>query len=171
MAAGAAWRTAAQGQKLLAAADQPFLEVQVLANAADGMLMLSIINTGTGVARGTNWAVHALGQVTDDILGDGFMQPGEKVHILTTIGPLPRPAGQMRPDLDDLGAMVTYRDVNGFVHYRTHTGEHDTPKTWLRRRPKYPERTEVFRKRFPEIPLSRATRAANKSVRPGGTGA
>jgi hypothetical protein len=166
IAAGAAWRSARQGRQALEAAERPLVEVQVLAEPGTRMLLLAIINTGRGVARGVNFAVHALGHVTDNVIGDGYMQPGERVHVVTDIGPLPTPAGQMRADLADLGVMLAYRDGQGFVHYRTHTGEHRTPRTRIRRRPKYPERVETFKRLYPHIDIDGATRANNVVSRP-----
>jgi hypothetical protein len=161
VAAGAAYLAARQGRESLDAAERPLLEVQVLADPETRMLRLSIINSGRGVARGANFAVHALGALTDNHIGDGFVQPGDKVHVLTDIGPLPAPVGTLRHDLDDLAAMVVFRDARGFAHYRTHAGEQFTPRTLIRRRPKYPDRVEIFKKLYPEIDVESATRAQN----------
>jgi hypothetical protein len=165
-AAGGALLTARQGRQAIEAADRPLLEVQVLAEPTSRNLMLSIINTGTGVARGSNFAVHALGHATDDVLADGYMRPGERFHIFTSIGPLPAPAGVLRHDVEDLAAMVVYRDAEGFAHYRTHRGDHYTPRTWLRHRPRYPDRSTIFRRLFPAIDIGSASGASNVLDRP-----
>jgi hypothetical protein len=163
-AAGAALLTARQGREALHAAELPFLEVQVLADPGTGMLGLSIVNTGRGVARGATFALHALGRATDSPLDDGFMQSGDRLHVVTDIGPLPTDSWQ--GDLPDLAAMVGYRDADGFAHYRTHTGKHLTPRTRIRRHPKYPERVSIFRQFFPHVDLDAATRAECKLARP-----
>jgi hypothetical protein len=164
VAAGAALLTARQGREALEATERPLLEVQVLADPQTRMLMLSIINTGRGVARGATFAVHALGRATDSPVGDGFVQAGDKVLVLTDIGPLPTDTWQW--DLPDLGAMVGYRDADGFAHYRTHTGKHVTPRTRIRRRPKYPERVSIFKRFFPDIDVESATRAETRLAVP-----
>lgn len=161
-AAGAALLTTRQGRQLIESAERPMLEAQVLADPGTRMLRLAIINTGRGVARGTNFAVHALGHVTDNVVGDGYVGPGERFHVTTDIGPLPTPAGQMRADLADLGVLVVYRDAEAFAHYRTHTGKHYVPRTLIRRRPKYPDRVAVFKKLYPHIPIGSAARANNR---------
>lgn len=161
LAATAAWLSARQGRQSLEAQDRPHLEVQVIAAPPDRMLTLSIINAGRGVARGSSFAVHALGHATDNVIGDGFMPPGQRVQVVTDIGPLPTPAGQMRADLDDLGVMVAYRDARDYVHYRTHAGKEWVPRTLIRRHPEYPDRLDAFRHFFPHIDLDVATRATS----------
>jgi hypothetical protein len=161
-AAGAAFLTARQGHEQLEAADRPLLEVQVLADPQTSMARLSIINTGRGVARGCDFAIHAAGLLTDGVLGDGFVAAGQRLHVVTDI-PLPRPEGKLRADLPDLAVMVAYRDAEGFAHYRTHAGAHRTPKTLIRRRPKYPDRVDVFRKLYPHVSV-RAAKRANSEV-------
>jgi hypothetical protein len=157
-AAAAALATVRQGRQVLDAAERPLLEVQVLAEPPHRLLAVAIVNSGQGTARGANFAVHALGTATDGVIGDGFVMGGDRVKYQTTIGPLPTPAGNMRPDLDDLGAMVAYRDAGGYVHYRTHDGREYVPKTLIRRRPKYPDRVDAFRRLFPNIAVDAAQR-------------
>lgn len=164
-AAGAAYLAARQGRESLDAAERPLLEVQVLADHETGTLMLSIINSARGVARGANFAVHAVGYLTDGVIGDGFVESGAKVHIVTDIGPLPTPEGKMRNDVDDLAVMVVFRDARGFAHYRTHTGRQYTPRTLMRRRPKYPDRVAVFKKLYPDIDVDSATRASSQVIK------
>jgi len=151
IAAGAAWRTALLSQRQLEAASSPFVEVQVMANPEDSFLLLSIVNSGSGLARGVNFAIYAMDMVTDGHVGDGFMQPGDKIHVVTRIGPLPVPANFHR---GDVGVMVAYRDASGAAHYRTHDGRHRSPKSRIRKRPLYPNRTTVFDELFPKIALS-----------------
>lgn len=166
IAAGAALLTARQGREILEAAERPLLEAEVLADAdRDRMLRLSIINTGRGVARSSNFFVHALGEATENVIGDGFMQPGERVHVLTNIGPLPTPEGRMRHDVDDLAVLLAYRDAQGFVHYRTHAGAHYVPRTLIRRRPKYPERSKVFRRFYPHLNIDGSRRVKHNLQR------
>ena len=98
--------------------------------------MLSLINSGRGVARGVNFFVHANGQGTDNYVFDGFLAAGEGVTVVTPIE-LPSPPGVLVADLPDLAAMVVYRDGRGFVHYRTHTGVEYVPRTRIRRRRRF----------------------------------
>ncbi len=60
--------------------------------------------------------------------------------------------------------MVSWRDAEGFAHYRTHTEKDRTPRTWLRRRPKYPDRVAIFRGFFPHIDLERAERMTHNII-------
>jgi hypothetical protein len=96
-------------------------------------------------------------------VGDGFLPAGEGVMVLTRIG-LPAPPGVIRADLPDLAVMMGYRDARGFVHYRTHDDREYVPKTLIRRRPKYPERTEVFKKLYPKVDADAATRVPHNIV-------
>jgi hypothetical protein len=164
-AAGAAFLTARQGREALDAAERPSLDIQVIAEPGTGRLSLSIVNAGRGVARGTTFAIHALGRATDSPAGDGFVQPGEKLLFTTDIGPVP--TDQWHGDLPDLATMVGYRDAEGFVHYRTHTGKHVTPRTGIRRRPKYPDRVSVFSELFPHVDVDKAQRAQVRQAAPG----
>jgi hypothetical protein len=66
----------------------------------------------------------------------------------------------MRASLPDLAVMVTWRDAAGFAHYRTHTDKAYVPRT-VRRRPKYPDRIEVFKKLYPHVPLESAEPVSN----------
>jgi hypothetical protein len=134
LAAGAALWTARQGRALIEAAELPFIDAQVLRDPTAGTLMLSLINSGQGLARGVNFAVHASGQATDNVIGDGFLRAGEGVMVYTRIG-LPAPPGVLQADLPDLAVMVAYRDARAFVHYRTHTGDEYVPRTLIRRQP------------------------------------
>jgi hypothetical protein len=165
-AAAAAFLTTRQGRRVIEAAERPVLEAQVLADPGTGMLRLAIINSGRGVARGANFAVHALGSVTDDVIGDGYVEPGGRVHVVTSIGPLPTPRGQMRPDLPDLAVLLAYRDASGFVHYRTHEDREYVPRTLVRRRPKYPDRVAVFEKLYPRVAIDSASRAQSRLEKP-----
>src|SRR5689334_4109553 len=72
VAAAAAWATARQGRHVIEAADRPQLEPQVLADPVSGMLGLSVINTGRGVARGARYLIHGDGTFGEGVLGDGF---------------------------------------------------------------------------------------------------
>jgi hypothetical protein len=161
VAAVAAWRSARQGRHLIDATGRPLLEPQVLADSGTGMLTVAIVNAGQGLARGSNYAVHALGHSTDGVIGNGFVPGGTGVNVRTQIGPLPMPDGVMRADLPDLGVMVVARDAAGFALYRTHDGRQYTPKTRFLRRPRYPDRVDVFRNLFPEIDLDAAVRVAS----------
>jgi hypothetical protein len=166
VAAGAAAVAARQGRQQIEAAERPLLDVQVLKDVDTGLLRLAIINSGRGVARGASFAVHALGHATDNVIGDGFMPPGARVHFLTSIGPLPAPPRVMQADLPDLAVMVIYRDAAGFVHYRTHKEIEYVPRTLIRRRPKYPDRVAVFRRLYPHVDVAAAERATH-TVLPG----
>lgn len=165
LAATAALWTAWQGRQLIEASERPRVEAQVLADPGTRMLRLALVNTGTGLARGVNFMVHALGQVTHNVVNDGFMQPGERVHALTGIGPLTAPQGVLRHDVDDLAVMVAYRDAAGFVHYRTHAGVEYVPRT-LFRRPKFPDRAAVWERLYPALPIDSSEVVANALERP-----
>src|SRR5215216_6387119 len=89
LAALAAYLTARQGRQLIEAAELPRLDVQVLVDPESGMLMLSVVNAGRGIGRGSGYVLHALGRVAVGILGDGFMQSGEKLFVRSAIGPVP----------------------------------------------------------------------------------
>jgi hypothetical protein len=157
-AALAAFLTARQGREIIEASRLPILDVQALADPIEGTMGFSAVNTGGGVARGGTFILHALGEFAGAVLGeDGFVRQGERVAHQTTIGPVPVDSAQ--GDLPDLAVMVSYRDAEGFAHYRTHSGHHYVPKTWLRRRPRYPKRGEVFAKFFPHVDLDAATKA------------
>jgi hypothetical protein len=164
-AAGAALLTTRQGRKLIEASERAIVEAQVLRDPGTGGLRLALINSGRGVARGVNFVVHADGQATENIVNDGFMEPGERVHAVTSIG-LVAPAGVMQHDLPDLAVMVTWRDAAGFVHYRTHTEVEHVPRTRLLRRPKYPDRTEVFGKLYPHVAIDAAVKVPNQLQKP-----
>jgi hypothetical protein len=148
-AAGAAWLTARQGRQVIEASERPVVVAQVLRDT-DGMLRLALINSGRGVARTVYFMVHAGGKATWNFVGgDGYLEPGERAHASTLI-PLPE-AGPIKGDVPDLAVMVSWRDAEGFVHYRTHTEAEHVPRTRLRRRPKYPERTELFKTLYPHV--------------------
>ncbi len=124
------------------------LEVQVLVDASSGMLYLAVVNTGRGVARGSKYEIHALGKTASGILDDGFVLPGQKWRVVTSIGPFSS-IGTTK----DLGvaALVTHRDSAGFVHYTTAAGVTRTPKTLIRRRPRYDAGDRVFEKLCPGV--------------------
>ncbi|WP_028065130.1 hypothetical protein [Solirubrobacter soli] len=154
VAAAAAWATTRQGRHTIEAADRPLLEPQVLADPLSGMLGLSVINTGRGVARGARYVLHGGGLFAEGVLADGFIVPHQRVSVGSLVGPVDTSA--TRGDLPDLAAIVSYRDAEGFAHYRTHAGAAYTPKTLIRRRPKFPEVGRVWRKLFPDIDFEHA---------------
>jgi len=162
-AAGAAYATTRQGRQVIQASQLPELEVQVIAEPPEGYLSLVIVNGGQGLARGTTFAVHALGSARNGVLLDGFVRPGQQIKVYTDIGPLPM--DKLRGDVPDLGAMVSYRDAVGFVHYRTHDGRETIPKTWLRRRPKPAENVAMFKRLFPKFDVDGASRAKLTGMR------
>lgn len=166
VAAGAAAVAARQGRQQIEAAERPLLEVQVLKDPATGFLRLAIVNSGRGIARGSMFMAHALGKVTINVIGDGFVSPGARINYLTSIGPLPAQPGAMRGDLPDLAVMVTYRDAAGFVHYRTHDETEYVPRTLIRRRPKYPELVAVSNRIYPHVDVANAE-GARHTVVPG----
>jgi hypothetical protein len=163
LAALAALWTARQGRALIEASELPLVEAQVIRDPTTGALRMTVINTGRALARGVNFVVHADGQVTRNFIGDGFLAAGEGVTIATNIT-LPAPPGQLRHDLPDLAVLVAYRDARGFVHYRTHTEVEHVPRTLFRRRPKYPEQLEVFKKLYPGVDLDAATWVAHNII-------
>ncbi len=100
LAALAALLTARQGWHPIEAAERPLLEVQVLADPdRERTLRLAIINSGRGVARNANFAVHALGQVTDNVIGDGTSPRASAYTLTNTALFLPRPF-QLRGDVE-----------------------------------------------------------------------
>ncbi len=118
------------------------------------MLGLSVINTGRGVARGARYVLHGAGKACEGVLGDGFILPQQRVYVGSLVGPVE--VGASHGDLPDLAAIVTYRDAQGYVHYRTHAGAARTPKTLIRRKPKYPQVATVWTKLFPHIGFDKA---------------
>ena len=46
---------------------------------------LSLYNVGAGVAKGVAYMVVAGGRKVSNVVGDGFMRPGEKVWIATQL--------------------------------------------------------------------------------------
>ena len=164
-AAYAAFLTARQGRKALEAAERPKVEVQVMVQPSDLMLRLSIINAGRGLARSVSVMVYAEGKRTDTVVGtDGFLQPGEKAHVLTEIGPVSTPVPGAMPGL---GVTVVYRDGQDFVHYRTHQGREYVPKALIGRGPKYPTRITAFKRLFPNLAVDSAQDVASRSLPPG----
>lgn len=166
VAAGAAWWTAWQGRQLIEAAERSMVEAQLLADPSTRMLMVALVNSGPGLARTVNYRIYALGKVTYGTVGDGFMQPADKVHVLTPIGPLPV-ADTGRVDTSGVAVIVAFRDARGFVHYRTPGGEEWVPRTRLRR-PRYPEFDEVWRRVWPAVPVASATLVGSQVQRPSG---
>ena len=161
-AAAASWRSAGTARRAVELAHEPHLTCQVVRHPDDGSLLLSIDNDGGGVAHGASFAVAACGKATDGVLDDGVLKAGERVIVSTTIGPLPKPEGMLRADRDDLGAMVAYRDREGFVHYRTNDGRSEDPTTgWRRKRAAFRDRLDVFRAFWPNVGIDTATRAGH----------
>ena len=151
-AAFAAWLTARQGRQLIEDAERPRLDVQVLVGFDEmRRLRLAVVNTGRGTARGARYLVHALGQVVEGAPDDGFVRGGERIHVRTDI---PVPHAMVGDAIPDLGVMVSCRDAEGFVHYWTHRGREYVPRTLMRRRPRYPDRTEAFKRFFAEIDVT-----------------
>ena len=60
LAAGAALWTARQGRALIEAAELPRVEAQVLRDPGNGNLMLTLINSGRGLARSVNFFVQPM---------------------------------------------------------------------------------------------------------------
>jgi hypothetical protein len=154
IAAGAAWRSAWLSRKVIEDADLPRVEVQVV--VANDTVMAAIINSGRGVARGVNVAIYTPTGRVEVGAGDGFLRPGERLHIHTEIS--------VTTGARTVNAIVAYRDAENYVHYRTDTGKHRAPRRLITRRPKYPERKGLFRKLLPHADLDSEPRSA--SVRP-----
>jgi hypothetical protein len=164
IAAGAAWMSARHAGRAIEEAERPQLEAQVLADPETGLLSVAVVNTGRGVARGGIVLLHALGRYVEVPISDGFVSPGEKIYVKTDIGPVP--TEDLKGDISDLGVMVSYRDAQGFAHYRAGTGAHYSPRRLVMRRPKYPDRWEAFGRLFPAIELSQGV-ARGVSTRQG----
>jgi hypothetical protein len=82
------------------------------------------------------------------------------VRVTTTIG-LPEVSPGTMVDIPGLAVTVAYRDAAGFAHYRTHTEREYVPRTLIRRRPKYPDHVEAFKRLFPDAPVESATEVAS----------
>jgi hypothetical protein len=81
IAAGAAWRSVLQGQRLWRASQDPDLHPQVLLVAAHGTTAMSVMNVGSGIAKGAAFLLVADGKSTAGAIGDGFLPSGAKVMI------------------------------------------------------------------------------------------
>jgi hypothetical protein len=80
-AALAAWRSAAQARRLSDAAQRADLAPQVITDAAAGTIEMVIVNVGGGIAKGAGVILVASGRRVIRFIGDGFLRPGDKVHV------------------------------------------------------------------------------------------
>src|SRR4051794_3582198 len=82
VAALAALATVRQGHRMMRAAVEPDVHIQVLQNVGDDRTEMVIANTGGGTTKGTAYLMVAGGKRAIGWLGDGFLAPGDKVVVL-----------------------------------------------------------------------------------------
>jgi hypothetical protein len=146
-AAGAAWRTVGQGQRLWRHGVEPDLHIQVLLNASTGTADMAIFNIGGGTARGVFFAMAAGGQRTTGVIEDGIMAGGSKYFVHAAL-----------PRTDDAEGIVWWRNIDESSWAIDRVG----PKRRLRRavksrrarrRAKGRSIEEVWRLFFPNRPI------------------
>lgn len=101
IAASAALLTVKQGHRMMRAAVEPDLGIQVLGDVGNKRTHLVIANTGGGTTKGTAYQVVAGGERALGWLGDGFLAPGDKVLVSPEL-----------PLDDDAEAQVVYRTAD-----------------------------------------------------------
>ena len=101
VAAGAAWASVRQGQRLWRRGVEPDVQVQVLRNVNTRKTDLSIVNVGGGTARGVAFLLVAGGVRTSGSVDDGFVPPGDHVFVETEL-----------PWADDSECVVLWRNID-----------------------------------------------------------
>ena len=100
-AAGAAWKSVAQGQRLWRSSLEANLVPQILLNERTGTTDLVIQNAGGGLAHGVTFVLASGGKVASHRVGDGFMRGTLKALVHTDL-----------PQSIDARAMVMWRNVD-----------------------------------------------------------
>jgi hypothetical protein len=101
LAAGAAWASVRQGQRIWRSGLEPDLHPQILLNQRTGTTDLAILNAGGGVAKGAAFIITADGHRTSGNLLDGFVLPGERIYVATQL-----------PHGDHSACVVMYRTAD-----------------------------------------------------------
>lgn len=113
-AAGAALLSVRQGQRVWRASIEPDLHLQILKNGNTGTTDLIITNSGGGMAKGTAYMLAAGGMRVHGFLGDGFVAPGDKILVSTSL-----PSGDPENEGE---ALAMYRVADESSYAVTHDG-------------------------------------------------
>lgn len=138
-AAGAAWQSVRQGQRLWRSSLEADLVPQVLLNTGTGTTDLAIFNAGGGVARGTVFALASGGMKAVGHIGDGFLRGGQKVYVHAAL-----------PQTEDAECVVMWRNVDE----SSWAVSRQSPKVRLRRRRKgrVTNISEAWQRFYPDGP-------------------
>ncbi len=151
-AAGAAWISVRNGQRMFRATIEPDLHLQILMDETNSQPHLVITNTGGGVAKGAAYTIAVGAHHGTNWLGDGFIAPGDKIVV--------------SPDMPADGrgyAVVMYRTADESSWVATADGR----RVRLRKGSKGAVATsaaEVWSRAYPDVPLAGKRRATRVRV-------